>query len=1050
MHTSQQCNGMMDSMAKNVKYTPPIVKELRAEEKQGTLKTLSTQSAEQILQPCQEPEDQMYMIHPTSDTNSHLEKFFDIEKSYETIFQNYAIAITIADDKEKIYSWNKYAEELLGMNEQDLYKRSVKSLYPPEEWKRIRAENVRRKGIKYRMETRILRKNNVTLDIELSLCILRGSGGKNVGSVGIIKDITELKKAERQLIESEARYRTIFDNSAVAITLTDGNENIISWNKYAEHLLCMTEQDLYNCPVHSLYPPDEWQKIRAQNVRQKGMQHHLETKIKTKNRGLLDVDISLSVIKDANGAITGSIGIIKDISAQKQTERRINTLMENADDTIYLIDRDFCYLLVNNAFLKRFQITKETVLGKPLDVIHSDTMTTDLKKMLTTVFDNGQPIKDEQKFEGCWYLRTFSPVKDTLTNEVTAVLVIAKDITDRKQAEEILSKSEKKYHTIFDFSPELILRIDKKGTILDANSRLYEWLGYEPEEITGNSINNLPFFNLSDQKTISTKFKQRMKGADIEPYELTFIAKEGCTHIGRIHAAPIYDDQHKITAEILMISDITDQRAMEETLRRSEERFKLLYEKAPVAFHTLTPKGTISNVNETWCHIMGYSKEDVIGKPIFSFIHKNEQKTAQKSFSTKLESQKEYPGGHERVFITKDGQERIFVTHDFFSYTKDHKVKFIHTTMEDFTEHKKVWTDLVKSEEKYRILAETSADGVFTTDTLGRLTYINPAMEKILGRRKGRILATPFRTYLGEGSVYDFQQTMIDVRKDDNKIEGVELEVVHDDGFVVPVEANISPLKKDSKFVGIECALRDISERKHVEQELIKSEKLRTEFMNIAAHELKSPVTPIKGYLELIESDKNATEQIKNWARVGLRNSDRLLRLVNDILDVSRLDSDTMRFNMERLELSQLLKDTVEDFAPSIEQLNLKFIKRFPENLPPVFGDKFRIAQVLKNLFSNALKFTDSGSISLTAEIKDKDIVISVADTGIGISPDETKKVFSKFYQAYTGEDRRNQGTGLGLFICREIIRKHNGDMWVESAPGNGSTFTFKIPIWAS
>jgi PAS domain S-box-containing protein len=497
-----------------------------------------------------------------------------------------------------------------------------------------------------------------------------------------------------------------------------------------------------------------------------------------------------------------------------------------------------------------------------------------------------------------------------------------------------------------------------------------------------------------------------------------------------------------------MISDITDQRTMEETLRRSEERFKLLYEKAPVAFHTLTPKGIISNVNETWCHIMGYTKEEVIGKPIFTFIHEDEQEQAQLSFHAKLKSQKEYPGGHERVFITKDGQERIFVIHDFFSYTSTNKVKFIHTTMEDFTEHKKVWTDLVKSEEKYRILAETSADGVFTTDTLGRLTYINPAMEKLLGRRKGKILATPFRNYLGEDSIYDFQQTMLDVRKKDEKTEGVELEVVHEDGFVVPVEANMSPLKKEGKFVGIECSLRDISERKRVEQELLKSEKLRTEFMNIAAHELKSPVTPIKGYLELIESDKNASEQIKNWARIGLRNSDRLLRLVNDILDVSRLDTDTMRFNMERLEFSKILNDAVEDFAPSIEQQKLKFIKRFPDNLPAIFGDKFRLAQVLKNLLGNALKFTDYGSISLIAEVKKQQILVSVADTGIGISQDETKKVFSKFYQAYTGEDRRNQGTGLGLFICREIVRKHNGDMWVESAPGNGSTFTFKIPIW--
>jgi signal transduction histidine kinase len=218
--------------------------------------------------------------------------------------------------------------------------------------------------------------------------------------------------------------------------------------------------------------------------------------------------------------------------------------------------------------------------------------------------------------------------------------------------------------------------------------------------------------------------------------------------------------------------------------------------------------------------------------------------------------------------------------------------------------------------------------------------------------------------------------------------------------------------------------------------------------MNIAAHELKSPVTPIKGYLELIESDKDSSENIKKWAQIALRNSERLLRLVNDILDVSRLDSDTMRFNMERIEFNQLLIEAVEDFTPSVEKRKIKFEKRFSDNLPSVFGDKFRLAQVIKNLLENALKFTDLGSITLKAEVKEKFIMVSVADTGIGISPEDTKKIFTKFYQAYTGEDRRDQGTGLGLFICREIVRKHKGDMWVESYPGNGSIFTFKIPIW--
>ena len=216
--------------------------------------------------------------------------------------------------------------------------------------------------------------------------------------------------------------------------------------------------------------------------------------------------------------------------------------------------------------------------------------------------------------------------------------------------------------------------------------------------------------------------------------------------------------------------------------------------------------------------------------------------------------------------------------------------------------------------------------------------------------------------------------------------------------------------------------------------------------MNIVAHELKSPVTPIKGYLELIISDKNASERIKNWAKVSLRNAERLLKLVNDILDVSRLDTDTMRFEMEKLNINQILNEISEDIKPAIKNKKLKLITNIPKELPEVFGDKNRLIQVFKNLLENAIKFTDNGTITIEAEKKNDHLLFAVKDTGIGISKYELKKIFNKFYQAYTGEDRKNEGTGLGLYICKEIVQKHNGEIWAESEIGKGSQFYIKLP----
>ncbi len=452
-----------------MKTDPEIVKTLREEERLGKLQNHSSSNYEEIGIQNTPVEQEGYSTTNTKEHCRNEEKRTIIElvsaqEKYETIFENYSVAITLADTEERIVSWNKYTEELLNMQENDLFMKPVSSLYPPDEWQKIRKENIRQKGIRYRIETKMFRKNVGPFDVDISLCILKGFKGEIVGSVAIITDITELKKTEKELKESEEKYRTIFDNSAVAITLTDENEKIISWNKYAETLLGMNKDDLYLRPVQDLYPVAEWQKIRAQDVRQKGMQHHLETKIIRKNNDPIDVDLSLSVLKNHEDKVIGSIGVIK---------------------------------------------------------------------------------------------------------------------------------------------------------------------------------------------------------------------------------------------------DITDQKRMEKTLEESEKKFKLLYEKAPVPYHTLSPTGLITDVNEKWCQTLGYMKEEVIGKSIFDFVSEDERTNAQESFAQKIVNGKSYTGGHEREYRTKAGEKRLFVIHDFLLFDKDSRVVSVYTTMEDITENKiaeQTLKEKINELERYKII----------------------------------------------------------------------------------------------------------------------------------------------------------------------------------------------------------------------------------------------------------------------------------------------------------------------------------------------------------
>ena len=783
---------------------PDIVKELREEERLRNLKNKQNK-----IFYFQELKDEDGSDEEDEDVYEDIKEFSslqleNIKQNYLSIFENYFVAITIADEKERIVSWNKYAEKLLKMTEKDLFLRNVKTLYPDDEWKKIREENIRKKGMKHKLETKMFKKNGEIFDVEVSVCVLKGEGGKTTGSIGFIKDNSKFKSTERKLLDTAEKYKTIFENSAVAIMVTDENECVISWNKYTEKLLEMNEEDLHLKPVKEFYTPKEWERIRAENIRKKGMQHHFETKMLKKNKTLLDVDISISVLKNHKGDVIGSIGVIK-------------------------------------------------------------------------------------------------------------------DITEQKKFENVLIKSEKKFKNIFDATGDLLLYLED-DIILDANKTALDIINIEKKDIIGKNIYHLKnIFSETDLKKHVQALNKSNKGISVDDYEIDLKIK---------------DTSYKFLFSADCIVDIVDYNKIKGVLLRGR----------------------------------------------------------------------------------------------------------------DITQRQQAWDELVKLEEKYRILAETSADGVITIDPMGRITYINPAFVKMIKRRKGQILATLFREYLSEDSVYFFEQIFVDVRKKDEKVEHVELELVHSSGDLIPIEVNIAPLKKDRDFVGIVCSIRDITERRRVENELKKSERLKTEFMNIAAHELKSPVTPIKGYLELIIADKDADERIKNWAKISLRNSERLLRLVNDILDVSRLDTDTMRFEMVKLDSTQIIDEVAEDMKPAIEKKGLKFITKIPRDLPGIMGDRHRLSQVFKNLLGNALKFTDNGSIGIEAVKKKDHILISIKDTGVGISNDEVKKVFTKFYQAYSGDDRKNEGVGLGLFICREITRKHNGDIWVESQIRRGSTFHVKLP----
>lgn len=226
---------------------------------------------------------------------------------------------------------------------------------------------------------------------------------------------------------------------------------------------------------------------------------------------------------------------------------------------------------------------------------------------------------------------------------------------------------------------------------------------------------------------------------------------------------------------------------------------------------------------------------------------------------------------------------------------------------------------------------------------------------------------------------------------------------------------------------------------------------MQKEFSSTVSHELRTPLASIKMALDIVMSKTagELTEDQENFLRKAKGNVDRLNRLINDILDLSKLEAGKVEIIKEKQSLNNLIIEFSELIRCEAESKGLKYILDLQEDLPDIYYDKDRMSQVLSNLLSNALKFTDLGQISVTTKYNEDDHIVhvSVADTGSGISKQDVGKLFRKFQQLGNAAERKTGGTGLGLAICKEIVSRHGGEIWVESTEGMGSSFHFTLQI---
>ena len=370
-------------------------------------------------------------------------------------------------------------------------------------------------------------------------------------------------------------------------------------------------------------------------------------------------------------------------------------------------------------------------------------------------------------------------------------------------------------------------------------------------------------------------------------------------------------------------------------------------------------------------------------------------------------------------------------------------------------ELKKALIDTAEARDRIDGIVKSVADGLVVTDIDNRVVLMNRTAEDLLGVRLNEVIDQPIALAIQDEIIRDGIRFTLE-----KKQSGYEFD------FALPGNEPKHPrimcartsviYDREARQAGIVIIIHDVTHEREVD-------RMKTEFISTVAHELRTPLTSILGFTKIIKkrfaeavlpkcniADKQinkATAQISEDLDIIIVENQRLTSLINDVLDIAKMEAGKTEWKMEPLRVPDIVERAVSSMSAIINQKGLTLIKDMGSDQPEVFGDRDRLIQVIINLLSNAVKFTHDGSITCRAHKLDSEIRISVIDTGIGLSEEDRPKVFEKFKQIGDTLTDKPPGTGLGLSICKHIVEYHGGKIWVESALGTGSTFSFTLPI---
>ncbi len=634
---------------------------------------------------------------------------------------------------------------------------------------------------------------------------------------------------------------------------------------------------------------------------------------------------------------------------------------------------------------------------------------------------------------------------------VIMAVVRQRDLRQIEQHAQELADSEERYRLLVEHSPDAI-GIYSQGAVVYINrTALAMFRATRPEDLVGRSV--ISFVAPEDRQKAAAQLRHTDgSGEPVGPIVVRMLRLDGVPFDAEAMTIPVtYQGR---PASQVVIRDITQRKQAEEEVLRLKELNENIVQNASEGIVMQDDAGRFTFVNPAAAMMLDYTPQELLGKHWTLIIPPNYHAQVR----TAEEQHRRGQSSRYRLELKRrDGSLVPALISSSPVYEKGQVVGAL-AVLSDVTILHKVTQALRESEERYRTIIEGIEDGYFETDLAGHLTFFNEALCRISGYPPDELKGLHYRQYTDPNTADSLFNTFHTVFKTGKPARIFDMWIVRKNGTRCNIEASVT-LIRDAKGdpAGFRGIARDVTDRRQTEEALQAAyeslqeiDALRSEMIQNISHEFRTPLTYILSYVDLLLDPAGTMGTLSETQRGSLQTvsqqAQRLQKLIDNFVTFHQVGE--RRLERERTAIDKLLEEVVADARAMAEEARLVLSLEIEPGLPPAMIDPAGIRQVMDNLLVNAVKFTPAGGdIAVRAWLERRRIYVSVADTGIGIAQEVQGKIFDRFYQVDGTTRRRAAGLGLGLAICKKIVEAHGGVIWVESTPGQGSTFTFTLPV---